>query len=110
MYYFFMDNKKKLGKKIKEIRKKRGFTQEKLAEMIEMEQNTISVIESGRNFPTLATLEKIAAVLGVELSDFFNYDYLDDIEKVRENAEMSLKNMNDVQVRQIFNFMRNVSS
>ena len=58
-----MDNKKKLGKRIKELRKNAGLTQEQVAEQIEMEQNTISVIESGRNFPTLMTLEKIAKVL-----------------------------------------------
>ena len=51
-----MDNKKKLGLKIKELRKRKGLTQEELAELIQMEQNSISVMESGRNFPTLGTL------------------------------------------------------
>ena len=34
-----MDNKKKLGLKIKELRKRKGLTQEELAELIQMEQN-----------------------------------------------------------------------
>lgn len=103
-----MDNKKKLGKRIKELRKKKGFTQEQVAEMVELEQNTISVIESGRNFPTLVTLEKIANVLDVELSDFFNYDDLDDIKKVKQLTAERLEKMNDKEIRQLFNFIKNV--
>ena len=103
-----MDNKKKLGKRIKELRKQKGLTQEKLAELINMEQNSISIIESGRNFPTLATLEKIANILGVNLSDFFNYEYLDDIELVKQSVQEGLKVMDDNQIRQIYRYIRNV--
>lgn len=103
-----MDNKKKLGKRIKELRKQKGFTQEQVAEMIDLEQNTISVIESGRNFPTLVTLEKIAKVLNVELSDFFNYSYLDDIDKVKQFTQEKLQQMNEEQIRHLFNYIQNV--
>lgn len=103
-----MDNKKKLGLRIKELRKRKGFTQEQVAELIEMEQNTISVIESGRNFPTLVTLEKIAKILDVELSDFFNYDYLDDIETVKNYTQKKFNNMNESQIRQLFNYVKNI--
>ena len=85
-----MDNKKKLGLKIKELRKRKGFTQEQLAELINMEQNSISVIESGRNFPTLGTLEKIAQISEREVlerridnlyADFLKYKHLlEDVE------------------------------
>lgn len=103
-----MDNKKKLGLRIKELRKRKGLTQEQVAELIEMEQNTISVIESGRNFPTLVTLEKIAKILDVELSDFFNYDYLDDIETVKNYTQKKFNNMNESQIRQLFNYVKNI--
>ena len=103
-----MDNKKKLGKKIQELRKSKGLTQEKLAELINMEQNTISVIESGRSFPTLATLEKISCALGVNLSDFFNYDYFESVEELKLFIENKLKDMNDAQIKQVFRFVKNV--
>lgn len=103
-----MDNKKKLGKRIKELRKQKGLTQEKLAEFINMEQNSISIIESGRNFPTLATLEKIANILNVNLSDFFNYEYLDDIELVKQSVQAGLQVMDDNQIRQIYKYIKNV--
>lgn len=103
-----MDNKKKLGKRIKELRKNKGFTQEQLAELIDMEQNTISVIESGRNFPTLVTLEKIAKVLGFELADFFNYEYFEDIEVIKESALKQLETMDENQLRSMFKYMKNI--
>lgn len=100
-----MDNKKKLGLKIKELRKRKGFTQEELAELIQMEQNSISVMESGRNFPTLGTLEKIAKVLDVNLPDFFNYDYIEDIEVIKETTSNKIKNMDENQLRQLFKYI-----
>ena len=62
-----MDNKKLLGKRIKEIRKYKGYTQEKLSELIDIETSSLSGIESGRFFPSLHVLDKMSAVLGVEL-------------------------------------------
>ncbi len=103
-----MDNKIKLGKRIKELRKKKGLTQEQLAETIDMEQNSISVIESGRNFPTLGTLEKIAKVLNVELSDFFNYEYLEDIDTIRETTTDKIQKMDEFQLRQLFKFVKSL--
>ena len=68
-----MDNKKLLGKRIKEIRKFRGLTQEKLSEMIDLETSSLSGIESGRFYPSLHVLDKIASALDVELIDFFKF-------------------------------------
>lgn len=103
-----MDNKKKLGLKIKELRKRKGITQEQLAELIDMEQNSISVIESGRNFPTLGTLEKIAQILEVNLSDFFNYDYIDDIETIKASTKDIIRKMDDNQIRQLFKYVKSI--
>ncbi len=103
-----MDNKKKLGLKIKELRKRKGLTQEELAELIQMEQNSISVMESGRNFPTLGTLEKIAAVLDVNLPDFFNYDYIEDIDVIKASTEDIISKMDDNQLRQLFKYVKSI--
>lgn len=103
-----MDNKKKLGLKIKELRKRKGLTQEELAELIQMEQNSISVMESGRNFPTLGTLEKIAIVLDVNLSDFFDYDYIEDIDVIKASTEDIISKMDDKQLRQLFKYVKSI--
>lgn len=68
-----MDNKKLLGKRIKEIRKFKGLTQEQLSEMIDLETSSLSGIESGRFYPSLHVLEKIASALDVEFVEFFKF-------------------------------------
>ena len=68
-----MENKKLLGKRIKEIRKSKGLTQEQLSEMIDIETSSLSGIESGRFYPSLHVLEKIANVFDVELIEFFKF-------------------------------------
>ena len=72
-YDYFMDNKKLLGKRIKEIRKSKGLTQEQLSEMIDIETSSLSGIESGRFYPSLHVLEKIASVFDIELIEFFKF-------------------------------------
>lgn len=103
-----MNDRKLLGRKIQEIRKKRGFTQEKLAELVNMEQNSISIIESGRNFPTLANLEKIAAALNVRLSDFFNYEYFSSQEELKDFIFHTIENMDERELAHLFKYIRNV--
>ncbi|HOI16814.1 MAG TPA: helix-turn-helix transcriptional regulator [Geobacteraceae bacterium] len=76
-----------LGARIREIRKARGFTQEQLAEMIDVEQKHVSRIESGKNFPTINRLEKIAAALNVPLMEFFDFMHLKDDDESAVNLE-----------------------
>ncbi len=72
-----MDNKKLLGKRIKEIRKLKNYTQEELAEMINLETSSLSGIESGRFFPSLHVLDKLSQTLDVELIEFFKFSTVD---------------------------------
>ena len=57
--------KEKLGKRIKEIRKSRNLTQEKLAEMIGLDTPNLSNIERGKRFLSSETLEKIVKSLNL---------------------------------------------
>jgi len=63
-----------LGKKIREIRKNIGFTQEVFSEIVGIETTTLSCIETGRNFPSFQTLNKIAQALDVTFSELFEED------------------------------------
>lgn len=59
-----------LAKKIKEIRKKKGISQDKLAREANVSYNTIVKIEAGGSKnPTVLTLAGIAKALGVSLDD-----------------------------------------
>lgn len=78
-----MDNKKLLGKRIKELRKNTGYTQEELAELIDIETSSLSGIESGRHFPSMPTIEKIANTLNVELRELFDFNHLQSTDKMK---------------------------
>ena len=59
-----------LAKRVKECRKKKGWTQQKLAEKTSLSFNTITKIEQGiGNSPTLKTLIKLADALDVGLDE-----------------------------------------
>ncbi|MCM1010792.1 MAG: helix-turn-helix domain-containing protein [Fusobacterium sp.] len=68
-----MNLKENLGKNIHKYRKLKGITQEKLAEMIDVEINSISSIERGRFFPSPDNLVKITNALEVSFSDLFTF-------------------------------------
>jgi transcriptional regulator with XRE-family HTH domain len=56
---------------VKEIRRRKGWSQKDLAEKSGVGQDTISGIESGRHEPRPSTLRKLADALDVEVADFF---------------------------------------
>ena len=56
--------------KIKQLREKQGLSQEKLARLSDVSNNTIINIEIGKqNNPTIDTLQKIAKALHVSIED-----------------------------------------
>ena len=67
------DINKKLGKRIKELRKIKGFSQEKFAEAIDIATNSLSLIETGNGFMTLATLDRMCKALEVEPYEIFKF-------------------------------------
>lgn len=64
---------KELGKRIAELRKTNGLTQEALAEKCGYSVEFISLVERGLNAPSVAGLAKIAKALKVEVKDIFDF-------------------------------------
>lgn len=56
---------KALARNVRRLRKEQGWTQEKLAGDCGIEQQAVSLIESGRANPTILTIESLAGALGV---------------------------------------------
>ena len=56
-----------LGRTLRDVRRKKGWTQADLAERTGVTQATISNLERGEANPTLATVLGIAAALDIEL-------------------------------------------
>lgn len=62
---------KVLGKRIKDLRLDKGWTQATLAEVLGCESMTVSRYERGEYAPSIEVLEQIAVALGVVVGDFF---------------------------------------
>lgn len=63
-----------VGKKIKEVRKIRGYTQKQLGELCNIAEPTIRRYELGKLNPKYETIKKIAKALNVPASYLLNYD------------------------------------
>ena len=59
-----------LGQNLKKLREKKGLSQDRLAKLADVANNTIIKIEQGENEnPTLATLKKIAKALDISVDE-----------------------------------------
>ncbi len=62
------------GKRIKELRERAGFTQNKLAEWSGVSQTHLRRVELGQQDITIGQLELVCDGLGVSLAEFFDVD------------------------------------
>ena len=66
------DLPKRLGSVVRELRRKRGLTQEELAERADLHRTTVANVEIGRaakGGPSLDTIERIARALDLNVAD-----------------------------------------
>ena len=65
---------RKLAKRIRELREKKGLTQEKLSELSDIDYKHIQLLES-KNPPAakLDTIDKLAKAFNMSLSRFLNF-------------------------------------
>lgn len=73
------------GRRVQEFRKRKGLTQEQLAEEIGKSVDTISNIERGFSSTRIQTAAAIATALGIELRDLFTTGARTDQERRRED-------------------------
>ena len=58
--------------KLQELRKRRGLTQEELAELLYVSRTAISKWESGRGYPNIDSLKAIAACFSVSVDELLS--------------------------------------
>ena len=94
-----------LGRKIRLLRKAKGWTQDYLSEQLEINPKSILRIEQGQTFPTIQNLEKLADVFGIEIVDLFNNRSLDDISKLKKDINEIVENLDDDKIRYLYSFL-----
>lgn len=66
-----MDDKKLLGKNLKQLRKYKQMTLKQVAEMADCSESLLSKVENGRGNPSLNTLHAIASAVGTDIGTLF---------------------------------------
>lgn len=69
-----------LGKRIKELRKENGISQEKLALLTGLDRTYITSVENGKRNVSIINIERIVNSLNSNLPNFFDSDYFRDEE------------------------------
>lgn len=58
-----------LGRTLREVREQRGWSQEALAALANLDRSYLGEIERGKVSPSLATLNKLAHAIGLPVSE-----------------------------------------
>ena len=97
-----------LGQKIKELRNKRGLSQQQLSELINIDQRNLSNIECGKTFPT-KSLMIIAEKLNISLPELFDFDYiLEQPQDIKKYITENLENLNDENIKIIYRLIKSM--
>ena len=86
-----MNKKQLLGRRLRELRKRKGINQEKLAEYINVEPATISNIENDKNYPSMINLENILNVLNVSFIDAFDFEHKNSTDNLIEQINQKMQ-------------------
>lgn len=100
--------KQLLAMRLKELRKSRGLTQEKLAELIGRDTKHISKLEIACSYPSVETLERIALALSVELKDIFNFDGFKDKNFIIDEFQRLLRFSDEKHIQLLYKIHRDL--
>lgn len=97
--------KEKLGARIKYFRVLNGMSQEKLAEIMNMDAPNLSNIERGKRFMTAETLEKFAVALNTTERELFDFSDINPEKYLKVDIKNLLKDFNDKELKFILNII-----
>lgn len=101
-------SKKLLGCRIGYMRKRSGLSQEKLAELLGIDPNSVSRIECGVHYPSLDTLEKISTILKVEMHEFFLFRKTDTIREMRTFLIQTASEVGDAKLDEVVRAVKKI--
>ncbi len=82
-----MRTKELIGRRIQELRKARGLSQEKIADKADISPNYLSRIECGRENPTLDMFIKLSNALEVEMLEMFDFRHVVSHKELKEAVQ-----------------------
>jgi transcriptional regulator with XRE-family HTH domain len=70
--FFWREKQMTIGEKIRKLRKEKGWSQNQLAQKIDINTRNISLYESGKATPSSETVQKLANLFNVSTDYLFN--------------------------------------
>lgn len=107
-----MNIKRELGSKIKRLRQKKGLTQEELADLVDISTYTLVGIETGKNFMTAQTMEKIIECLDITIEELFNAEHLKPTNELLDDIHSIINSIKDDRdkVEEIYKVLKAMTS
>ena len=104
-----MGIKLELGQKIRRMRLKRSMTQEELAEKIDISQRTLSGIETGENFVTAETFDRLVSALNTTPEKLFETEHYKETPLLIREINNILSELNETNARREIEILYNLS-
>ena len=104
-----MELKKQLGKRIKELREKKNFSQEYIAEELDIHPANYWRIENGVSYPKPENLEKICEILKVQAQELFAFEHIQSLDDIKFELREIIENDEDM-TRLIYKFVKTLNS
>jgi transcriptional regulator with XRE-family HTH domain len=96
----------RLGARIKELRKMRGFTQEAHAEQVAISPQYLSRLEVGLQSPSIETLAKLAKALNVDLSELCDSSHQGTVKDLHNTLRSLIREADEQKLRLVVKVVR----
>lgn len=93
-----MELKKKLGKRIQELRIKNDLKQSELAEKVGIATKHQCCIETGKNYPSAELVENYAKIFGVDVAEILDITHVKTTEELLSDIFSMLKTASEEEI------------
>lgn len=105
-----MDKKELLGKRIKELRKNKGLTQEYLAEKLKIEPRQLSKLETGKHYPSFETILGLLETFNITFEELILFEHLDNNTDFKKRIETEIENIDNEKAAYVYKIIRSIIS
>lgn len=102
-----MSNQKELlGKRIKELRKQKGYTQDYLAEKLKIEPRQLSKLETGKHYPSFETIIALLETFDITFEELISFEHLNPANDIRKTLLKDIENIDDSKIQNVYKILR----
>ena len=100
--------KKRLGKRIQELRVKNGLKQATIAERVNLAHKSQSCIETGKNYPSAEVVERYANVLNVDVAEILDIEHIKPSSELIAEMNVLLNNANEKDIVTAYRILKSL--